>query len=539
MRRRACRPPPLRDALPPAPPPGPAPAPAPGHGAAGARRIAALHLPLLAVERLRLPGPLALWSTEGSRRLVTAACPLALAAGLHPGQALADAQAILPEVALHPAAPAADAAWLRRLALWAHCITPLPALDPPDGLLLDLTGLAHLQGGEAALAEAILARFARAGVTARLAIAGHADTAAALARAGTAAALARAGTAAAAAPLLVPEGGERAAIAPLPLAALRLPAATIAALHRLGLRRIGEVLDQPRAPLARRFGAALVEALDAATGARPRPIRPVRPVAAFLAARDFLEPIVTREAIDATLALLLPELCRQLAEAGQGARRLVLRAFRVDGGVQALAIGTGLPARDPRHFARLLRDPLGRLEPGFGFERLALEARATAPLAAAQSSLPGEGRAAGEARRQALAELLDRLSQRLPVWRPGPRASHWPERAVQRLSPFATAEAPPGWPGPAPRPLRLLRRPVALQAMALLPDAPPSLLRCGRAAWRVARAEGPERIEPEWWRDRPDRLFRDYYRVELASGARLWVCRSGPGANWWLHGRFE
>jgi protein ImuB len=537
MRRRFCRPPSLLDALPmPAsqadgtPPAGPA-------RATTNRRTLALHLPWLATERLRTTGPAACWTTEGSRRLLSAVSPEAMAAGLHPGQALADAQAILPGLALHPAEPAADTAWLRRLALWCLAVTPLPAADPPDGLLLDVTGLAHLHGNEATLLETVTARFARAGVTVRAAIAGSPTAAAALARAGLHGAS-------------IPPGGERAAVEPLPLAALRLPIATIGALHRLGLRRVGDLLRQPRGPLARRFGAALTDALDAATGARPLPITPLRPPPEFAAERAFLEPILTREAIDATLDGLLAALCRRLAEAGRGARRLVLLAFRVDGAVQGIAVGTFLPARDPRHFARLFREKLERLAPGFGFERLALEARTTEIIgpAGTQASLPGKGglspgRTHVFDRHQALAQLLDRLSQRMPVWRLGPRPSHWPERSVVRLGPFdPVPRAEDGWPH-RPRPVRLLRRPVPLSTIALLPDAPPSLLRAGtRAAWRVARAEGPERIEPEWWRDREDRL-RDYYRVELEGGARLWVCRSGlavPGeaTRWWLRGRF-
>jgi protein ImuB len=485
----------------------------------------------LPTERLRLPGPLAVWTTEGTRRALVAVDPAASGAGLRPGQALADAQAILPEVALRPAEPEADAAWLRRLALWALCVTPLPAVDPPDGLLLDITGAAHLHGGEEALLRAVAARFARAGVTVRGAVAGTPDAAAALARAGRHGAV-------------VPPGGEAAAIAPLPLASLRLPHATVATLHRLGLRSVGAVLEQPLALLARRFGAGLIEALDAATGARPRPIRPLRPPPDFAAAREFLEPIVTREAIDATLDRLLPDLSERLERAGRGARRLVLLAFRVDGDVQAVAVGTGLPSRDPAHFARLFRERLERLSPGFGFERLALEARTTEPMAAAQATLPGGRRGGARADNPwDLAQLLDRLSQRLAVWRLAPRASHWPERAVLRVGVFDSVALPEGW-GAVRRPPRLLRRPVALQVTAMLPDGPPVLLGEGRAARRVLRAEGPERLEPEWWRDRPDRRFRDYYRVEVAGGVRLWVCRSGPfqadgTTRWWLHGRFE
>jgi protein ImuB len=554
--RRFCRPPSLQDALPLAAEVGVArcpPAagqhadvPPRGDGGPTARRILALHLPWLATERLRIADrsrPVACWAPDGSRRVLTAVNPAATAAGLRPAQAVADAQAILPEVVLIPADPGADAAWLRRLALWALCITPLPAVDPPDGLLLDVTGVAHLHGDgaprraepggdpdEAALLRWVVARFARVGVTAHGAIAGNPPAAAALARGGRDGAV-------------VPPGGERAAVVPLPLAALRLDPALVSALHRLGLRRVGDVLQQPRGPLARRFGAALVDRLDAATGARgTTPIAPLRRPPEFAAARDFPDPIATREAIDAAFALLLPALCRRLEAAGRGARRLVLLAFRVDGEVQAVAVGTGLASRDARHFARLFRDRLERLAPGFGFERMALEARATEPVGAAQASLPGRGGTAPEARRQALAQLLDRLAQRLPIWRLAPRLSHWPEQAVARLGPFEAVVLPQGWPGRI-RPPSLLRRPVPLQAVAVMPDGPPARLWTERASWRVARAEGPERIEPEWWRDRPDRRFRDYYRVELATGARLWVCRSGPVASgesvrWWLHGRF-
>ncbi|HYI82818.1 MAG TPA: DNA polymerase Y family protein, partial [Acetobacteraceae bacterium] len=435
------------------------------------RRILALHLPLLMIERLRLPGPLAVWTMENRRQVVLAVDPAAAAVGLQPGQALADAQQILPGVALRPAEPEADAAWLRRLALWSLCVTPLPAVDVPDGLLLDITGAAHLHGGEKALLHAVTTRFARAGVTVRGAIAGTPDAAAALARAGRHGAV-------------VPAGGEATAIAPLPLASLRLPHPTIATLHRLGLRSVGAVLQQPRGPLARRFGVALTDALDAATGARPQPIRPLRPPPDFAAAREFLEPIVTREAIDATLDRLLPVLCGELEKAGQGARRLVLLAFRVDGGVQEVAVGTGLPSRDPAHFARLFREKLERLSPGFGFERLALEARSTEAMTVAQAALPGRRDSIARADNPwDLAQLLDRLSQRLAVWRLAPRASHWPERAVQRVGVFDPVALPTGW-NAAPRPLRLLRRPLALQAMAMLPDGPPLRLRAGQASWR-------------------------------------------------------
>lgn len=493
----------------------------PGH--APRRRILALLLPRLPVERLRRPGPVAVWGQRGPRRVVVAVSADAEAAGLRAGQALADAQAILPQVALAPEDPAGDAAALEGLAIWALRFTPLVGIEGGDALLLDITGVDHLFGGEAALRAEVLGRLARLGLTARGAVAGMAGTALALVRGGCEG--------------IVAEGAEAAAVSPLSLAALRLEPALAGALQGLGLRDVGSVAAQPRAGLVRRFGAGLARALDEALGQAPRPISPIRPPAEMRVARDFADPVATREGIEAALGLLLGDLCRALREAGRGARRVLLRAHRVDGAAQEVAIGTGLATREASHLARLFHGKLERLEPGCGFDRITLEAPTTDPMTGVQDGLGAAGRAA---RREALAQLLDRLSQRLPVWRLAPRASHWPERAMRRIGAFEEVEDFPGW-AAKPRPVRLLRRPPFIGAMALLPDAPPSLLRIGRASHRVLRAEGPERLEPEWWRDRPDRRLRDYYRVELASGARLWVCRIGlvaPGeeARWALHG---
>ena len=238
---------------------------------------------------------------------------------------------------------------------------------------------------------------------------------------------------------------------------------------------------------------------------------------------------MTREAIDATLDRLLPELVRTAgARPASGARRLVLLAFRVDGDVQAVAVGTGLPSRDPAP----LRPPLPR-EAGAPVPRLRLRAPGAGSAVHGRDG-GGASRAARPPRRRLapttradLAQLLDRLSQRLAVWRLAPRASHWPERAAaagRRLRPRGAAG---GLERRGPGRCACCAGRWRCRRWRCCRTAPPFLLRLGRASWRVLRAEGPERIEPEWWRDRPDRRFRDYYRVELAAGARLWVCRSG------------
>jgi protein ImuB len=506
----------------------------PADGAA-LRRFLALHLPCLATDRLRrmepdLPAdrPLATWAPSGNHRLLVAVDQSAAATGLRSGQALADAQAIAPDLLLRPADPDGDARALHALALWARRYTPLTAMDHPDGLLLDITGCAHLLGSEAALLRDALIRLHRAGIAARGAVAGAAATSAALARA-------RGDN-----PIAV-SGIEAAMAAPLPLGpALRLSLAMLADLARLGLRRVHDLLDQPRGPLARRFGQELLDRLDAVTGRRRTAIRPMLPPPELVVIQDLLEPIITRAGINAVLDLLLDALCARLLQAGLGTQRIALLAWRVDGVVQEVAIGTGRPTREPAHLRRLFAERLERLEPGLGFERMALEARATEPVAAGtQSGLGIGGRRDAAATTEALAQLLDRLAQRLRVQRVAPVASHWPERSVAALGPHATPPAMPmGW-AASTLPVLLLRRPVPLEAMvALLPDGPPSLLRWRGGTHHVHQAEGPWRLEPEWWRGSPGLLRRDYYRVELASGARLWVCRTGlpETARWLLHG---
>jgi protein ImuB len=494
------------------------------------RRYLALHFPQLAADRVRRQEPalsgrlFAIWTMQGNRRLLT--CVDAPGTVLHTGQALADAQAIHPDLVLRDADPAGDAAFLEQLALWALRFAPIVSADAPDGLILDVTGCSHLFGGEVALLRRISSNVRHSGLALVGVIADGAEAAVSLARAG-------------ADGLIVPPGGDIAAVSPLPLAALRLPAQVRVALSRLGLHRVEDLLRQPRGPLARRFGRSLMDVLDALTGARPRLIASIRPPPQFAEAVEFLEPIVTRPAIDRAVDALLAPLCRQLADAGQGARQVTLRAFRVDRVIQEITVGTGLPSRSPAHLRRLFANELERLEPDLGFERMTLEAGATNAMAADQKRL-ADGDLDAASRAEALAQLTDRLAQRLPVWRPESVESHWPERRLKRASPFdAEAELPAR--SALPAPVRLLQRPLPMMVLAEIPAGPPLRLRFGGRVHEVAHAEGPERIEPEWWQDPDRRSGRDYYRVELASGARLWIGRIGAPRpdrppRWFLHG---
>jgi len=400
-----------------------------------------------------------------------------------------------------------------RAAVWALRFSPLVGIWREEGLLIETTGLPEPEG---TLLPRILAAFTRASHPARGLLGSTPAALAALLRAGLA-------------PQVLTPDQEAAALPRLPVSALALPEGTITALHRLGLREVAALEAQPRGPLARRFGPALALELAALRGTIA-PFTPIRPPPVHVAARDFLSPLVTAPGLERAIGILIATLCEGLLTVGEGVRVLRLTAFRGDGSWQELGQGLGQASREPAHIHRLLARRVEELRPELGFERLILAAEMTEALTPRQAGLPGE-----EVAPEELAGLLDRLGQRVTIWRLAPRASHWPERAVQRVSAFAT---PPAFIA-APRPLRLLRRPLALEAVALLPDAPPSLLRLGRQSHRITRAMGPERLEPEWWHGHSARP-RDYYAVQTESGARWWVCRSGaPGAadaRWYLHG---
>jgi protein ImuB len=473
--------------------------------------------------------PLILAAPRSGRRVITAADAAARALGLHPGLPVGQAQARVGGLTILPADPEADAAALAGLAAWALWATPLTAPAPPDGVWLDITGCAHLHGGEAALLATLHARLARAGIAARL---GLADTP------GAAHALARAHSA----PPIAAPGEHQAALAPLSVAALRLDPETVALLGRLGVATIGDLMRLPRAPLARRAGRTPLLRLDQALGRAEEPIAPLLPPEAPRARKDFAEPIATAEQIAAAISALVGPVCATLEAEGLGARGLDLVFARVDGAAQTVRIGTAAPSRAPAHLARLLIERIETVDPGLGVEAMTLVATSTDRLAYAQ---PG-GLLADAATPPMLPPLVDRLVNRLgptKVWRAAPVETDIPERAVRRLPPLA----PPTGSGSIwdrPRPIRLLDPPQEVEAMALLPDHPPAQFVWRRVRHRIRRADGPERIAGEWWlRDAEMDAVRDYYRLEDESGRRFWVFRRGNGTDphtgdrrWFLHG---
>ncbi|MGH7082253.1 MAG: DUF6504 family protein [Acetobacteraceae bacterium] len=427
-------------------------------------------------------------------------------------------------------APAPEAA-LRGIAAWCLRYAPLVALDPPDGIWIDITGSAHLFGGESALLAALRARLEAAGLAARVAIADTPGAAHALARFGEK-------------EEIIAPAGDLAALAPLPPAALGLPEDAARLARRLGITSIAALAALPRGPLARRFGAATLERLDQVLGRAAVPISPLAPPDEPAARLAFAEPLLSAEALAAATARLSAALCRTLERKGLGARRLDLFFERTDRIVTAIRIGTVRPSRHAGHLSKLLLQHLEEVDPGPGVEAMRLAASLAEPIA------PGETKAvfAGEAEKPDLAMLLDRLANRFGparLYRILPVESDVPERAVRHLPPLAPSTGKT-WPPRLPRPSRLLSPPEPVSALALLPDHPPAQFVWRGRRHRLAAGDGPERIFGEWWkRDSESFAVRDYFRVEDEQGRRFWLYRRGDGADpktgdgrWFLHGFF-
>lgn len=560
------------------------------------KRIVSVWLPLWPIERMgrharasQVSGgdprdvppdtPLALVESGARGLIITAVNECALGHGVRIGTPLADARAALPALVSRPAEPGRDRFALLKLARWAGRYGPERHIDGADGLWIDITGVAHLFGGEAPLLTGLSRRLQDMGVSAR---SGLADTL------GAAHALARFAATPGRPWAIAPAGGTRAALASLPVEALRLTDDSTLLLKRLGLRRIGQLYDLPRCALERRFrdsaqsrskaataaaataSAAVLARLDQALGLAAEPRRSLREPPVLAVRRAFPDPVLSSEILETETGRLAGELAHALARQMLGITRLRLSLYRADGTVAEVRAGLSRASRDAAHMLTLLKEKLATLDAGFGVDALSLEAYGAERMGAAQlcagTILTSEStHASGD---EAAAMLLDRLTGRLGqerVLRLIPRQSHIPERAETRTSALAALSYEPPWPyarGPL-RPPLLLSEPEPIAVMAEVPEGPPRSFTWRRVQRRVVRAEGPERIAPEWWKDlagscgsacgrlaegesqAPERT-RDYYRIEDETGGTYWVFRDGLYQNaseegpprWFLHGIF-
>ncbi len=515
------------------------------------RRYLALFLPFLPTDRLRRSRrgsgapddetPFAFVEKRNNAQKLYALNPAALREGLAPGLPLADARARLPRLVTAEADRTADAEILALLVARCERYTPLVALDEPHGMILDVAGCAHLFGGEAGLHARILQDMEALGFSARAALAGTPDCARALSRFSAGG--------------IFPPEEEQAAVARLPLAALETEEEVLLALRRAGLKTLGDVAARPTKIFAARFGADFPHKIERLFGREDLRITPLRPPPDCMVERHFAEPLTQRESIESVLHDLMLETARLLERRGEGGRLFEASFFRADGFVRRLSVETLRPTRDAKILSLLFREKLDALvdplDPGFGFDALRLAVPRAEKFATEQMDFAG---ATAREAEQELSELLDRLTTRFGR----ERVLHFVRLdtyAPERESPAVPAACVSAavWPAPAAdeppaRPLTLFDPPQPVEVLALAPDGPPARFRWRRQAHDVLRAEGPERIAPDWTRLDPVDLepqtpTRDYYRVEDSEGRRFWLFRRGLYENgdeprWFLHGLF-
>lgn len=540
------------------------------------RRFASVWLPAWPIERMRRADPDAVPDDRpfalveaGTHGIIIAAVNLlARGEGIRPGQSLADAKAIFPGLLTRKIERDKDRAALLALTRWSGRYGPARNSDGDKGLWIDITGVPHLFGGEHRLMADLVGRLRAFGLTVR---AGLADTTLAAAALARFAPVGREGFA------IAPAGRMQDAIAGLPVEALGLDDDSVLLLKRLGLRRIGQLYSLPRAALARRFrdlgparrriknaaglAGVVLARLDAALGRAPEARNALVEAPRPLTRRIFSEPLISSEGIESAVAELAADLCRMIDQSADGVRRLQLCLYRVDGTVAEVRTGTSRPCREAAHLLQLLAPKISAIDAGFGIDALTLEATSLEPLDPMQVTLSAalETDAAADP-----AQLIDKLANRLGadrVVRLAPCGSHIPERAEVRISALNGKECSGAKSGTAAalrsygsatqlRPPLLLAPPEPITVLAEVPEGAPARFTWRRVSHTVIRAEGPERIEPEWWRAlgplaKPPGP-RDYYRIEDDRGGRYWVFReglynreseAGPPV-WYMHGLF-
>ena len=469
--------------------------------------------------------PFVLAAPVRNRVVITASSALAEQQGAFTGMAVADARAAVPELVVIDDTPGKAAQLLRLLGLGCIRYSPMVTIDLPDGLLLNISGCAHLWGGERAYLKEIVLKLRAAGFDARAAIADTPGAAWAVSR------FARVSP-------IVPVGGQAGVLSGLPPAALRLEAEVLERLQKLGFRTIGPLLAMPATALRRRFGRELLIRIDQALGRVEEVLLPIVPPVPYVERLPCLEPIRTAVSIGIAIEKLLSALCLRLQAEGKGLRKAVLKGIRLDGRTVQAGITTNRASHSVSHLLKLFGLQIAKIEPALGIELFVLEAPRVEDMDTVQEQLWAVDRGLADT---ALAELLDRVAGRVgaeAIRRYLPAEHYWPERSV-KVAASLREEPAVAWPERM-RPIRLLAVPESIEVMALVPDNPPKTFTYKGKRHSIIKADGPERIGREWWQDSGE--HRDYYAVEDSRGQRYWVFRSGHydggDARWYLHGFF-
>ncbi|HEX8607450.1 MAG TPA: DNA polymerase Y family protein [Pedobacter sp.] len=460
------------------------------------------------------------------RKLVSAMNAIAEAEGIQINMPTADAKAIVPGLEIIDEKPGRDLKLLKGLGEWCIRYSPIVALDPRDGLILDISGCTHLWDGERNFLKEVVRRLNSKGYYVRAAIADTVGAAWAVSRFGKSTPI-------------IAEGKQLEALLPLNPAALRIDGAISQRLHKLGLNQISSFIGMPRSVLRRRFGDDLLLRLSQALGQEEEVIKPIHVQEPYMERLPCLEPIRTATGIEIAIKLLLKKLCDRLLQEGKGLRTAKLICYRIDGRVVEASIGTNSPSNSHEHLFALFGLRISSIEPALGIELFIMEASKVEELLPPQEVLWSGNPGLDDKK---VTELLDRLTVKVGatiVHRYLPDEHYWPERATKQAS--SISEKPLiSWHS-NPRPTQLLRKPEVIEVSVPIPDYPPMLFRYKGITHNIRKADGPERIEREWWMDEGE--HRDYYQVEDELGQRYWLFRSGHYQNdrpqqWFIHGYF-
>jgi len=460
------------------------------------------------------------------RKLVKAMNSIAEAEGIQLQMPTADAKAIVPGLEMFDDQTGRDLKLLKGIGEWCIRYTPIVALDPPDGLTLDISGCTHLWGGEYTYLQEIINRLAHKGYQSK---GGIADTI------GASWAVARFGKSA-----IVDEGKLFDALLPLDPAALRLENHVLQRLQKLGLYQVRSFIGMPKSVLRRRFGEGLLCKLGQALGQIEEALLPLQLQQPYMERLPCLESIKTVKGIEIAINLLLEKMCHRLREEGKGMRAATLTYFRIDEKVGKVTIGTNLPSNSKSHLFTLFELKISTIAPGLGIELFVLEVSkvedSVLPQEVLWAAKPGLDN-------QKVAELLDRLTVKVGasiVHRYVPDQHYWPERSIKQAGAIQEKTGTE-WNATQSRPTQLLSLPQPIEVSVPVPDYPPMLFKYRGITHNIRKADGPERIEREWWMDEGE--HRDYYQVEDEDGQRYWIFRSGhysvtKAQQWFIHGYF-
>ena len=457
--------------------------------------------------------------------VITALNAVAEAKGIRCGMVVADAKAVTPDLQVLDDKLDVPEKLLKRIAEWCIRFTPAVAHDLPDGLMFDASGCAHLWGGEEAYVLDIEKKLRTRGYDVRVAMADSQIVAW-----GSCRFLKQS---------VIPTGRTLEALLKLPPEGLRIDQSISSRLHQLGLHHVKQFISIPRPALRKRFGPTLLEQLDKALGLQLDVINPVTPIQPYEERLPCLEPIANASGIEIALERLLEKLCNRLRDDQKGLRIARLICHRIDSKVVHAEITTNRPSQNNKHLFKLFDFKLPAIEPGPGIELFILQALKTEDIQPQQERMWDHAKGLSD---ETFSELVDRISSKTgieSISRYLPAEHHWPERSYKktlRLDDVPLTE----WRVDKPRPLYLLQHPEAIQVTAPIPDHPPMLFIHNGKVHNITKADGPERVEQEWWLQ--EGQHRDYYTVEDEEGGRYWIFRKGHYhdkiSQWFLHGFF-